>query len=147
MQSYTQISIDFDVFKGLTQRLESADEDYNEVIRRLLNLPASAVDMLPGEIDRPGLPMPTNALAPQNGGAWFSNVYFPNGTFFRATYKGNTHRAWINNSQWVDELGRIRTSPSDAASAVTGNNVNGWRFWFVRRPNDEDWRRLDALKP
>ena len=146
MQPYTQIPIDFDVFKSLTQRLESPEEDYNEVIRRLLNLPASEAAMLPGEIDKPGLPIPTNALAPQNGGAWFSNIYLPNGTVFRATYKGQTYRAWIHNSQWIDELGKIRTSPSDAAGAITGNNVNGWRFWFVKRPNDEDWQRMDVLK-
>jgi hypothetical protein len=146
MQPYTQIPIDFDVFQHLTQRLKGPYEDYNEVIRRLLNLPDSVAEMLPGEIDRPGLPVPTNALAPQNGGAWFSNVYLPNGTLFRATYKGKTHRAWINNSQWVDDLGNIRTSPSDAASAITGNNVNGWRFWFARRPTDEDWQRMDTLK-
>ena len=146
MQPYTQIPIDFDVFKGLTHRLESEKEDYNEVIRRLLGLPASEATLLPGEIDVPGLPAPANALAPQNGGVWFSNVFLPNGTLFRATYKGKTYRAWINNSQWVDELGHIRTSPSDAASAISGNNVNGWRFWFARRPQDEDWQRMDALK-
>jgi hypothetical protein len=66
---------------------------------------------------------------------------------FRATYKGKTYRARIQQSQWIDELGRFRTSPSDAASAITGNNVNGWRFWFVRRPADEDWQRMDAVKP
>ncbi|NJM50015.1 MAG: DUF4357 domain-containing protein [Sphingomonadales bacterium] len=146
MKQYMQISIDFDVFKGLTQRLESPTEDYNEVIRKLLNLPASETAMLPGENDCQAMPIPTNALAPQNGGAWFSNVYLPNGTFFRATYKGKTYRAWIHNSQWIDESNNIRTSPSDAASAITGNNVNGWRFWFVRRPTDEDWQRMDALK-
>jgi len=147
MQPYTEIPIDFDVFKALTDRLETPYEDYNEVIRRILNLPATESSLLPREVDIPGLPVPTNALAPQNGGAYFSNVYLPNGSLFRATYKGKTYRAWINNSQWIDQLGAVRTSPSDAASAITGNNVNGWRFWFVRRPNDEDWQRLDALKP
>lgn len=143
-----QIEIDFEVFKQLTARLESEVESYNDVIRRLLSLPDRETAFLPGEIDAPGLPAPAsqNALAPQPGGVWYSNVFLPNGTWFRATYKGKTYRAWINQSQWIDELGNVRTSPSDAASAISGTNVNGWRFWFVRRPHDEDWQRMDALK-
>lgn len=142
-----QIDIDFEVFKGLTAQLQSESENYNDVIRRLLGLPGRESSFRPGEIDAPGLPVPSqNALAPQTGGVWYSSVFLPNGTVFRATYKGKTHRAWIQNSQWVDEFSIVRTSPSDAASAITGNNVNGWRFWFVRRPQDEDWQRMDALK-
>ena len=141
-----QIAIDFEVFQGLTAKLEGGHEDYNEVIRRLLGLPSSHSGFMPGEVDTPGLPSPTNALAPQEGGVWYSGVFFPNGTHFRATYKGKTYRGWITNSQWIDESGTIRTSPSDAAGAVSGTNVNGWRFWFVRRPRDEDWQRMDALK-
>lgn len=145
-QPYMQISIDFEVFQGLTAKMNGPHEDYNEVIRRLLSLPASETCFFPGEIDTPGQPAIPNPLAQQNGGVWFSNVYLPNGTHFRATYKGKTYRAWVNDSKWIDELGNIRTSPSDAASAISGTNVNGWRFWFVRRPQDEDWQRMDALK-
>jgi hypothetical protein len=141
-----QIVIDFDVWKALTARLDSEHDTYNEVIRRLLQLPATEAGAQPGEIDWPGqpdaLPLPSGPLK----GVWFSSVFFPEGTAFRATYKGKTHRAQILNSQWVDELGHPRTSPSDAASAISNTNVNGWRFWFVRRPYDEDWVRMDALK-
>ncbi len=144
-----QVEIDFEVFKALTAQLENETDTYNEVIRRLLGLPASEPALLPGELDTPGLPTPpqANALSPfASGGVLFSNVYFPNDTVFRATYKGKTYRARIQQSQWVDEFGNVRTSPSDAASAISGTNVNGWRFWFVRRPTDEDWQRMDALK-
>lgn len=146
-----QIEIDFEVFKGLTARLESEADSYNEVIRRLLGLPASDATLLPGEIDVPGLPaaaVPRRGLLDlaSTGGVWFSSVFFPDGTVFRATYKGKTYRAKIQNSQWIDELGRVRTSPSDAASAISRTNVNGWRFWYVKRPSDEDWQRMDALK-
>jgi hypothetical protein len=142
-----QIEIDFEVFKALTALLESETDTYNEAIRRRLGLPASQAALLPGEIDVPGLPAPGNALSPFAGGVWFSSVYFPNGTVLRATYKGKTYRARVQNSQWIDELGVVRTSPSDAASAITQTNVNGWRFWFAKRPQDEDWQRLDVLKP
>lgn len=145
-----QVEIDFEVFKELTARLESEADTYNEAIRRALGLPAAEASLRPGEFDVPGLPAPaqgTGLLASFSGGVWFSNVYLPNGTVFRATYKGKTYRARVQNSQWVDEFGIFRTSPSDAATAISGTNVNGWRFWFVRRPQDEDWQRMDALKP
>lgn len=143
-----QVEIDFEVFKALTAKLEHEGDTYNEAIRRLLGLPASDASLLPGEFDLPGLPTAQgNALLGQVGGVWYSNLFFPNGTAFRATYKGKTYRARIIDSQWVDEFGNLRTSPSDAASAISQTNVNGWRFWFVRRPHDEDWQRMDALKP
>ncbi|HEX8238355.1 MAG TPA: hypothetical protein VF574_01290 [Allosphingosinicella sp.] len=142
-----QIEIDFEVFKALTARLASETDTYNEVIRRLLSLPATEVTLRVGEFDMPGQPAVLQGLLGQTGGVWFSNVFFPDGTMFRATYKGRTHRARIQNSQWIDELGIVRTSPSDAASAISNTNVNGWRFWFVRRPQDEDWARMDTLKP
>lgn len=141
-----QIEIDFEVFKSLTARLESELDSYNEVIRRLLGLPATEVSPRLGEFDMPGLPDVLHGLGGKTEGVWYSNVFFSNGTIFRATYKGRTYRAQIRNSQWIDELGQMRTSPSDAANAITSNNVNGWRFWFVRRPFDEDWVRMDSLK-
>lgn len=142
-----QIEIDFEVFKALTACLVTESDTYNEVIRRLLNIPTTEVTSRIGEIDAPGLPAMLQGLGGQTGGVWFSNVFFPDGTIFRATYKGRTHRAQIHNSQWLDEFGNVRRSPSDAASAISQTNVNGWRFWFVRRPQDEDWSRMDTLKP
>jgi hypothetical protein len=141
-----QIEIDFEVFKALTAQLTSEADSYNEVIRRLLSLPSTSLAPRFGEIDLPGIPAIQQGLGGQTVGAWFSNVFFPDGTQFRATYKGKTYRAKIINAQWIDEFGIVRTSPSDAASAISQNNVNGWRFWFVRRPQDDDWQRMDALK-
>lgn len=142
-----QIEIDFEVFKALTARLESEADTYNEAVRRLLNLPASEVSPSFGEVDTPGLPaVLPGGLGGQTKGVWFSNVFFPDGTAFRATYKGRTHRAVIRDSKWMDEFGLQRSSPSDAASAISHTNVNGWRFWFARRPYDEDWIRMDALR-
>lgn len=142
-----QIEIDFEVFKGLTARLLDESDSYNEAIRRLLNLPASEVSPNIGDADTPGLPaVLPGGLGGQTRGVWFSNVFFPDGTQFRATYKGRTHRARIKDSQWVDEFGMTRSSPSDAASTISRTSVNGWKFWFVRRPYDEDWVRMDALR-
>lgn len=143
---YAQISVDFEVWQNLVGKMKGPNQDLNEVLRDLLQLGASQTSFLPGEMDLPGIPAPSNALSPSVSGAWFSNVFLPDGTLFRATYKGKTYSGGIKNSQWIDELGQIRSSPSDAASAVSGTNVNGWRFWYVLRPQDKDWQRLDELK-
>ena len=99
---------------------------------------------------------PKNALLPEGmrggllanllGGIWFGNVHFPDGTKFRATYKGQTFSAEVKQGQWVGSDGIIRRSPSDAASAISNTNVNGWRFWYVQMPGDPSWRKLDELK-
>lgn len=81
------------------------------------------------------------------GGAWFGPVFFPEGTRFRATYKGQTYLAEIKGGRWVDADGIVRTSPSEAASAISNTNVNGWRFWHAQLPGDPSWRKLDELKP
>lgn len=80
------------------------------------------------------------------GGLWLGNVHFPEGTKFRATYKGETYFAEVRDGKWLDQQGTQRTSPSEAASAITGNNVNGWRFWLVQLPDDPAWRKLDEFK-
>jgi hypothetical protein len=141
-----QIDIDFPVYKALTALRESESDSYNDVLRRLLEIPTAPqtpeaelewqdFDLKPYMIDR-NLP-----------GVWYGNVHFPPGTKFRATYKGQTHLAEVRNNQWVGEDGKVRRSPSDAAGAISGTNVNGWRFWNAQRPGDTEWRRLDELKP
>lgn len=160
-----QIEIDFDVFKALTTLRRSEADSYNSVLRRLLELPiqnalAQFADAPPrgvlGGVNallRSGLPpgtphdrFGTNALAGALGGTWFNGIHFPEGTQFRATYKGATYLASISEGRWVGHDGIVRTSPSDAASAISGTNVNGWRFWHVLRPGDETWVRMDSLR-
>ena len=169
-----QLEVDFEVFKALTAFRESESDSYNAVLRRLLGLPnhlnalehvsrgsvsGPVNDLAEGQnYPRPkglfgsvlGSPVPTgggvNALARLMSGLWFSNVHFPNGTKFRATYKGQTHFAEIVDGQWVGMDGKVRSSPSDAASAISNTNVNGWRFWLVQRPDDPSWRKLEELR-
>jgi hypothetical protein len=129
-----QIEIDFDVFKALTALRDSEVDSYNSVIRRLLNLPSGMMKLS------------DLATAGTRFGLWLGDVHFPEGTKFRATYKGQTYTAEIKNDKWVDQDGTPRNSPSEAAGAISGTNVNGWRFWHAQRPGDPTWRRLDDLK-
>lgn len=159
-----QIDIDFEVFKALTALRESEADSYNSVIRRLLNLPQPNALTPPtthpvrrglfGSSSRraaaPNALMPDTAanslLEKYLGGVWFGNIHFPEGTKFRATYKGKTYFAEVKDGAWLGSDGVVRRSPSDAAGAISGTNVNGWRFWHAQLPNDPRWRRLDELK-
>jgi len=124
-----QIDVDFEVFKALTNRRETESVSYNDVLRGLLNL------------RNPKAP----AASSTEGGCSFKGVFLPNGTQLRVVYKGTLHQAEIKGGKWLDQNGTPRSSPSDAASAITNTQVNGWRFWEVMRPNDPSWRKLVAL--
>jgi len=90
--------------------------------------------------------VPNGLLGRYTAGIWLGNAHFPEGTRFRANYKGQTYFAEVRDGKWLGQDGISRTSPSEAAGAITGNNVNGWRFWFVQMPDDPAWRRLDEFK-
>ena len=157
-----QIEIDFEVFKALTAKRLSEADSYNDVIRRILALPPvnpdesnrdaglssllSSYSMFPHQ--SPSVPGHSTLAQMFLGasGAWFGNVHFPEGTKFRATYKGRTYRAEIKDGMWMGEDGVKRTSPSDAAGAISGTNVNGWRFWHALVPGTSEWRRMDEFK-
>jgi hypothetical protein len=123
------IDVDFDVFKALTNLRATEDVTYNDVIRGLLKLD----------------PVPRGKRLPADG-AVLRSVMFPEGTQFRATYKGKTYTAEIRDGRWVGADGESRKSPSEAASAITSTSVNGWRFWQAKRPGDPSWRSLSDFR-
>lgn len=143
-----QIDIDFDVFKALTAMRESESDTYNSVIRRLLELPPA--QMLLRDLVNMGTNSQLRRITPETAemqlGIWFGQKHFPDQTKFRATYKGRTYLAEIISGKWVGEDGIVRRSPSDAASAISGTNVNGWRFWHAQIPPSQDWHRLDEYR-
>ena len=74
------------------------------------------------------------------------NVRFPQGTDFRAFYKGQTHTARVEGGALMLANGERFDSPSAAAISITGNSVNGWIFWECRLPGKSSWQRIDALR-
>lgn len=129
---FRTISIDFDVFKALTAKLENPSDSYNEVLRRLLALPSIAPTEGPRSV-------------PDGRGWVVGGATFPHDTEFRAKYKGHTHTARVENGALVYE-GKPFDSPSRAAMAITRNSVNGWIFWECRVPGRNTWFRIDSLR-
>lgn len=127
------IDIDFDVYKALTTHRASEADTYNDVLRALLELPR--------------LDKPTRVAVPTEGMAWVSKgVVFPDGTEFRATYKGQNFTARVARGRLRGAGDKIATSLSQAARLVTQNSVDGWSFWEVKRPSDLKWQRAGGLR-
>ncbi len=133
-----QIDIDFEVYKALTAQRQHENHSYNEVLRDLLGLKSgdlgATVDTVSGD-GQARVPAPFVL----RGGV------LAEGTELKALYKGTEYRAAIRNGRWIDANGVEHSSPSAAASAISGTNVNGLRFWHARRPADTVFRRLDIL--
>ena len=127
------ITVDFEVFKEITARRTNEVVTENDVLREALGL------------DKKASPKPTSGESGP-GGAVFKGVTFPEGTQFRASYKGRTYTAEIRNGVWTDSDGSVRNSPSEAAVKITGKPWNGWRFWHCKRPKDKHWVLIDTLR-
>jgi hypothetical protein len=127
------IAVDFEVFKEITARRTCEGVTENDVLRAALGLETK-------------VPLKPQADGNGNGGAIFKGVTFPEGTQFRASYKGRTYTAEIRNGLWTDSDGSVRNSPSEAAVKVTGKPWNGWRFWHCKRPTDSGWVLIDTLR-
>jgi hypothetical protein len=120
------IEIDFDVYKELTARRPAADVSYNDVLRELLGLKPVG--------------KPARHPAPATARPWvIKGIRFPDGTELRARYKGREYMAVVREGAMLYDGVRYK-APSAAAIAITGNNVNGWRFWEARRPGETKWR-------
>lgn len=128
------IDVDFEVFKELTARRASETVTYNDVIRDLLGLNKKLVPRVA-------------AINMKPAGTMFDGVLFQNGSQFRKVYKGTLYTGEIKDGAFVLGNGKRCSSPSDAARKITGNNVNGWRFWECKRPGDANFRLLEGLRP
>lgn len=136
-----QVEVDFEVFKALTMLRQSESHTYNEVLRDLLGLEKTIARRMGDQFG--GI---VAALGSKPGTGFVSRgLFLPDGTLLRAKYKGRTFESRIEKGKWLFPDNRECSSPSGAAHAVTGTQVNGLRFWEARRPSDTEWRKLDAL--
>ncbi|WP_088309290.1 DUF2924 domain-containing protein [Novosphingobium sp. B 225] len=144
------ISVSLAVFKALTERLTSDDQTFDDILRDLLQLDSPLEPEQAGAIQGALLnqlaPLVEMSLKIQRGDGFVSRtLHLPNGTQLRARYKGQMYLAKITDNQWSSSDGSIQSSPSAAARAITGNSVNGLRFWEAMRPSDRNFIRLEKL--
>lgn len=159
MPNLRRIEIDFDVHKKIEEARRSFSDSPNAVLRRLLNIGdneqsserLAPMDNEPGEV--PGVKSARPWLDEDSEQPWWGKgVTLPHGTEVRMEYRGRMYSGVIDNGRWVVEGERFG-SPSAAASGVARTkdgkrtNLDGWRYWFVRRPMDEDWIPINELRP
>lgn len=127
------IQVDFEVFKELTARRSSEMETENDVIRKLLGLHSvslESVSLMPGK----GRDLP-----------WVCRgISFPQGTKFRATFRGDLYLGKVDHGSLVVNNERY-TSFSAAAVSITGTTVDGWKFWECQLPGTYRWKMVSKL--
>lgn len=138
MSELRTIEIDFDVHKIIELERTGFSETPNEVLRRLLKVNG---------------PSPTKPTTESAGRPWSGKgVTLSHGTELRMEYNGRQYTGAIENGEWVVEGKRFR-SPSAAAGgvAVTKNgkhtNLDGWIYWYAKRPGDKEWVAIKQLLP
>lgn len=134
-----QIDIDFEVFKELTRRRTSESVTYNDVIRDLLGLEETCARRVGESLSAA---IHTSGKAPDFVSR---GLRLASGTRLRAKYRGQVHSAEIRSGKWLDGNGQEHASPSAAARAITGTNVNGLRFWEAQVDGESGWRKLDSF--
>jgi len=135
------IEIDVEVHKKIEILRTNFEETPNDLLRKSLDLPPkkgrfASVQSAPNDEGRP----------------WMGKgVTLPHGTLLRMEYNGSVYNGHIDNGRWNVE-GILARSPSDAANSVAvtkdgrHTNLNGWNYWYAKRPQDRSWRPLASLR-
>jgi hypothetical protein len=63
----------------------------------------------------------------------------------RFDYKGRRYIGRVRSDGTINFRGKIYTSPSSAASAITHRAMDGWKVWYYQRAPG-DWVLLDELR-
>jgi hypothetical protein len=81
---------------------------------------------------------------PSRGYQW-QNVYLPNGTQIRMTYRGEATYGEIRKEKLFS--GKDSLSPSEFARRVASNTSrNAWRDIYIKFPGDGGWKFADDLR-
>ena len=67
----------------------------------------------------------------------WKELFLPQGTEIRMTYKGTIYRAAIVEDQFVHD--GVASSPGSMVNTVSGTSRSAWRDLWIRRPNDSEW--------
>lgn len=111
------IEVDFETFKEITRRRPSERVSEGDVVKAALGL----------------LPEDATAVAKHDGEFWESEgVKFPVGTALEHRFRdGRVVKAMIT-ARGIDVNGTTYSGLSPAGAAITGHQLNGWLFWFLR---------------
>lgn len=140
MVNTRSIEIDFDIHKLIETERQNFEESPNDVLRRLLNLPASKLEK------SVTISKHTDQLNWRD-----KDTVLPHGTEIQMTYNGRTWHGKIIGGKWI--IGNQQfESPSGAASGIAltkegkTTRLDGWKYWDVKLPGEVSWKRLESLR-
>ncbi|MCH8238408.1 MAG: hypothetical protein IIC06_09585 [Proteobacteria bacterium] len=130
-----RLNVSGDVLSGIRARRQGGEETEDQVLRRLLDLPAAPTTPKPGD---------------ETGGPGFRDatygIHFPEGFEISRTYKGRPFTARVSGGRWLlDADGRLYDSFNQLSQAVIDGNENAWMFWFFGGPAGTK-RRISELR-
>lgn len=97
------------------------------------------------ELDEEELENFTAEFGRDDKGYQWQNVFLPNGTELKMTYKSNAYYASVRFEHIVYK--ELHLSPSEFARKVAENTSrNAWRDIWIKRPNDKEWLLADDLR-
>ena len=124
---FVPISVGLDVYRKLESERRSVNETHDAILRRLLSSATNHHEASRGQ------------------GLWHKGVLFQTGMKIRRQYKGSLIEAEIREGRfWVN--GKSYPNPARAATAITGHNVNAWRFWQYFEERTQTWEFIDRLR-
>jgi len=87
----------------------------------------------------------------RNEGYMWKNLFLPNRTKLRMTYKGTVHEAEIRHQKILyEEQTEFEGKPFSPSSLVSkiaeGTSRNAWRDIYIQRPGDRDWILADVAR-
>ena len=87
-----------------------------------------------------------SGIKPMADSCWSDKgAVLPNGTQLVMRYHGKLHHGYIHNGRFCVD-GEYADSPSGACRLIVYEHLNGWNYWFARRPQDKGWIRLMDLR-
>ncbi len=127
-----QIDVELDVFKEIISNQMDVDETPNDILKRLLFQDVAHFEYYEQEQKKTLGKKPTG-----------SRQVLEDGLCLSKTYKGKTYTAVARDGKIIMNK-KEYDSPSAAAKAITGNNVNGWMWWKYQTENGE-WKVIKDL--
>ena len=130
-----RLNVSWEVLSGIRAHRQGGEETEDQVLRRLLDLPAVPTAPEPGH---------------ETGGPGFRDatygIHFPEGFEISRTYKGRPFGARVSGGRWLlDADARLYDSFNQLSQAVIDGNENAWMFWFYQGP-DGGRRRIAELR-
>lgn len=74
----------------------------------------------------------------------WKELFLPQGTEIRMTYKGTIYRANVAGDEFFYEGRSI--SPAVMVNTVSGTSRNAWRDLWIKRPADREWISAENLR-